>query len=59
MAIFMFRFTAGGAPGTRYRDRNIEVKASDSGTVEALAAIKVNKNPCISPSMVTLEFMSE
>lgn len=59
MSVYRFRFIAGGGRGTPYHDGNIEVKACDRETAEALAMDLVSRNTRMGPSLVSLEYVSE
>ena len=59
VAVYRFRYMAGGGRGTRYREGNIEVKAGDRETAEALATEQVSRNTQMGPSLVSLEFINE
>jgi hypothetical protein len=59
VSVYRFRYIAGGGRGTPYHDGNIEVKAEDRETAEALAMELVSRNTRMGPSLVTLEYVSE
>ena len=59
MAVYRFKYMAGGGRGTPYREGNVEVKAEDRETAEALALTRVSTDMRMGPSLVSLEFMSE
>jgi hypothetical protein len=50
---------AGGGRGTPYHEGNIEIKAGDRETAEALAMEQVSRNTRMGPSLVSLEYASE
>lgn len=59
VAVYRFKFMAGGGRGTPYREGNIEVKAGDRITAEALALTRVSENMRMGPSLVSLVYVSE